>query len=92
MNKRIMLALSLAVVFASTAVLAQITNETAVPPKNAMKASEIVAKIEAVTVESAQQAGLDLLARSRLAIAGLGPGRGTERAADIVERFARAAV
>jgi len=47
MNKRIMLALSLAVVFASTAVLAQITNETAVPPKNAMKASEIVAKIEA---------------------------------------------
>ncbi|HWV42231.1 pitrilysin family protein [Pseudorhodoplanes sp.] len=53
---------------------------------------EIVAKIEAVTVESAQQAGLDLLARSRLAIAGLGPGRGTERAADIVERFARAAV
>jgi predicted Zn-dependent peptidase len=52
---------------------------------------EIVAKIEAVTVESTQAAGLALLARSRLAIAGLGPGRGTERAAEIVENFARAA-
>lgn len=52
---------------------------------------EIVAKIEAVTVESTQAAGLALLARSRLAIAGLGPGRGVERAAQIVENFAGAA-
>ena len=52
---------------------------------------EIVAKIEAVTVESTQAAGLALLGRSRLAIAGLGPGRGIERAAEIVENFARAA-
>jgi predicted Zn-dependent peptidase len=52
---------------------------------------EIVAKIEAVTVDSTQAAGLALLARSRLAIAGLGPGRGIERAAEIVENFARAA-
>jgi predicted Zn-dependent peptidase len=53
--------------------------------------SEIIGKIEAVTVESTQAAGLGLLARSRLAIAGLGPGRGIERAAEIVENFARAA-
>jgi predicted Zn-dependent peptidase len=53
--------------------------------------SEIVAKIEAVTVDSTQQAGRALLARSRPAVAGLGPGRGLERAAQIVENFARAA-
>ena len=53
--------------------------------------SEIVAKIEAVTVESTQAAGRALLARSRPAVAGLGPGRGLERAAQIVENFARAA-
>ena len=53
--------------------------------------SEIVAKIEAVTVESTQAAARALLARSRPAIAGLGPGRGLERAALIVENFARAA-
>ena len=38
---------------------------------------EIVAKIDAVTVESTQAAGRALLARSRPAIAALGPGRGT---------------
>ena len=53
--------------------------------------SEIVAKIEAVTVESTQAAARALLARSRPAIAGLGPGHGLERAALIVENFARAA-
>jgi predicted Zn-dependent peptidase len=53
--------------------------------------SEIVAKIEAVTADSTQEAGLALLRRSRLAIAGLGPGRGIERAAEIVENLARAA-
>ena len=52
---------------------------------------EIIAKIEAVTTESTQAAGLALLGRSRLAIAGLGPGRGIERAAEIVENFVRAA-
>ena len=52
---------------------------------------EIVAKIEAVTVESTQAAALALLARSRPAIAGLGPGRGLDHAAEIVENFARAA-
>jgi len=53
--------------------------------------SEIVAKIEAVTVDSTQAAGRALLARSRPAVAGLGPGRGLESAAQIVENFARAA-
>ena len=53
--------------------------------------SETVAKIEAVTVDSAQAAGRALLARSRPAVAGLGPGRGLDRAAEIVENFARAA-
>ena len=53
--------------------------------------AEIVGKIEAVTVESTQAAGRGLLARSRPAVAGLGPGRGLERAAALVENFARAA-
>ena len=53
--------------------------------------SEIVAKIEAVTVESTQDAARARLARSRPAIAGLGPGRGLELAAEIVGNFARAA-
>jgi len=47
MNNRRILALSLAVLFASTPLLAQMTNENAVPPENAMKASAIIAKIEA---------------------------------------------
>jgi predicted Zn-dependent peptidase len=52
--------------------------------------SEIVAKIEAVTVESTQAAARALLGRSRPAIAGLGPGRELDHAAEIVENFARA--
>ena len=53
--------------------------------------AEIVAMIEAVTVESTQAAGRALIGRSRPAVAGLGPGRGLERAAKIAENFARAA-
>ena len=41
--------------------------------------SEIVAKIDAVTVESARAAGRALIRRSRPAIAALGPGRGLEQ-------------
>ena len=50
---------------------------------------EIVAKVEAVTVESARAAGRALIARSRPAIAVLGPGRGLERAAVIAESLGR---
>ncbi len=53
--------------------------------------SELTAKIDAVTVESARAAGRALIARSRPAIAALGPGKGLERAAAIVENFARQA-
>ena len=53
--------------------------------------AEIVAKIEAVTVECARAAGRALIARSRPAIAALGPGRGLEQAATIVETLARRA-
>jgi predicted Zn-dependent peptidase len=53
--------------------------------------SELIAKIDAVTVESARAAGRSLLARSRPAIAALGPGRGIDRAASIVENFAKLA-
>jgi predicted Zn-dependent peptidase len=53
--------------------------------------AEIVAKIEAVTVDSARAAGRALIARSRPAIAALGPGRGLEQAATIVETLARRA-
>jgi hypothetical protein len=42
-------------------------------------------------VESARAAGRALIARSRPAIAALGPGRGLDRAAAIVENFARQA-
>ena len=50
-----------------------------------MPLAEIVAKIEAVTVESVRQAGRLLIARSRPAIAALGPGKGLESAATIAE-------
>jgi predicted Zn-dependent peptidase len=50
-----------------------------------MPLDEIVAKIEAVTVESVRQAGRSLIARSRPAIAALGPGKGLESAATIAE-------
>jgi predicted Zn-dependent peptidase len=53
--------------------------------------SELVARIEAVTVQSARAAGRALLARGRPAIAALGPGPGLESAASIVESLARRA-
>ena len=56
-----------------------------------LELSEIVAKIDAVTVDSARAAGRALIARSRPAIAVLGPGRGLEQAAAIVENMARRA-
>jgi predicted Zn-dependent peptidase len=46
---------------------------------------ELVARIEAVTVESARAAGRALIARGRPAIAALGPGPGLESAATIAE-------
>ena len=52
---------------------------------------EIVAKIDAVTVESARAAGAALIARGRPAIAALGPGTGLESAATIVESLERRA-
>jgi predicted Zn-dependent peptidase len=53
--------------------------------------AEIVAKIEAVTVESARAAGRALLGRSRPAVAALGPGNGLEGAATIIDNLARRA-
>jgi len=47
MNNRSIFALSLVVILSSTPVLAQMADENTVPPENAMKVSEIVAKIEA---------------------------------------------
>jgi predicted Zn-dependent peptidase len=52
---------------------------------------EIVAKVEAVTVESAREAGRALMSRSRPAVAALGPSRGLERAAAIAETLSRRA-
>ena len=52
---------------------------------------EIVAKIDAVTVESARAAGRELIGRSRPAIAALGPGTGLESAVGIAESLARRA-
>ena len=53
---------------------------------------EMVARIDGVTVESTRAAGTALIARARPAIAALGPGKGLEGAAAIVESFkARAA-
>jgi predicted Zn-dependent peptidase len=49
--------------------------------------AELVARIDAVTVDSTRAAGRSLIARSRPAIAALGPGRGIDRAAMIVENF-----
>ncbi len=53
--------------------------------------SELIAKIEAVTVDSAQAAGRALIARSKPAIAALGPGPGLESAAMIAEGLSRRA-
>ena len=52
---------------------------------------EIVARIEAVTVESARAAGRALIGRSRPAIAALGAGSGLESAAAIAESLWRRA-
>jgi predicted Zn-dependent peptidase len=52
---------------------------------------EIVAKIDAVSVDSARQAGRALIGSSRPAIAALGPGNGLESTAAIAESLARRA-
>src|SRR6185312_8910236 len=52
---------------------------------------EIVAKVDAVTVESARAAGRALIGRGRPAIAALGPGSGLESAAAIAESLWRQA-
>jgi predicted Zn-dependent peptidase len=52
---------------------------------------EIVAKVEAVTVESARAAGRALVERGRPAIAALGPGNGLESTAAIAESLVRRA-
>jgi predicted Zn-dependent peptidase len=49
---------------------------------------EIVAKIEAVTVASAREAGRNLMRRSRPAVAALGPDRRLERTAAIAQGLA----
>jgi predicted Zn-dependent peptidase len=53
--------------------------------------SEIVAKVDAVTVESARAAGSALIRLSRPAIAALGPGNGLESTAAIAESLVRRA-
>ncbi len=52
---------------------------------------EIVAKVDAVTVESARSAGRKLIRRSPPAISALGPGAGLERAAAIAESLVQKA-
>jgi len=52
---------------------------------------EIVARVDAVTVESARAAGRALIERSRPAIAVLGPGRGLASAAAIAETLSQRA-
>jgi predicted Zn-dependent peptidase len=52
---------------------------------------EIVAKVDAVTVESARAAGRMLVNRGRPAIAALGPGNGLESTAAIAESLVRRA-
>jgi predicted Zn-dependent peptidase len=52
---------------------------------------EIVAKVDAVTVESAREAGRALVERGRPAIAALGPGSGLESTAAIAENLVRRA-
>ncbi|MGE3144192.1 MAG: M16 family metallopeptidase [Pseudorhodoplanes sp.] len=53
--------------------------------------AEIVARIDSVSVESVREAGKALLARSRPAVAALGPGAGIEHAARFVDGLARRA-
>jgi predicted Zn-dependent peptidase len=52
---------------------------------------EIVGKIDAVTIESARAAGRALIARSRPAVAALGPAQGLESAAAIAESLGQRA-
>ena len=52
---------------------------------------EIVAKVDAVTIESARAAGRALVDRGRPAIAALGPGSGLESTAAIAENLVRRA-
>jgi predicted Zn-dependent peptidase len=52
---------------------------------------ELVAKVDAVTVESARAAGRDMIGRGRSALSALGPAAGLEGAASIVEGLARRA-
>ena len=52
---------------------------------------EMVARIDGVTVESTRAAGAALMARARPPIAALGPGKGLEGAATIVESLKRRA-
>jgi predicted Zn-dependent peptidase len=52
---------------------------------------EMVARIDRVTVESARAVGSRLIGRARPAIAALGPGKGLESAATIVESLKRRA-
>jgi predicted Zn-dependent peptidase len=52
---------------------------------------ELVARIEAVTAESARAAGRALIARGRPAVAALGPGPGLESAAIIADSLHRRA-
>jgi predicted Zn-dependent peptidase len=53
--------------------------------------AELVARIDAVTVDSARAAGRTLIARSRPAITALGPDRGLESAATIAQGLFRKA-
>jgi predicted Zn-dependent peptidase len=53
--------------------------------------SEIVAKVDAVTVETTRAAGRQLLARGRPAIAVIGPGPGLETVATIADSLSRRA-
>jgi predicted Zn-dependent peptidase len=52
---------------------------------------EMVARIEKVSVASTRAAGAALMARAKPAIAALGPGKGLEGAATIVESLGRRA-
>jgi len=52
---------------------------------------ELVAKVDAVTVESARAAGKTLIGRGRSALSALGPAKGLEGAEAIVESLARRA-
>jgi predicted Zn-dependent peptidase len=56
-----------------------------------MPLDEVVGRIEAVTPESTRAAGTALIARARPAIAALGPGKGLESAATIMESLKRRA-